>query len=247
MNKDFKRRITHEVIIFLGLMILLFFITRLWPLVFLAVILLFICVIRLLFLKPKPVIVEPAAPQPQPEKPDTEQDILRRAFGLIQRRITEYLTALYPDARWVWHTPNPMTAIAEGNTVCILLNRAGGYRKAEVLISNLQFKALRFETASAGQPDAEEPVTETDEDPSHVNYGLMAFEWVESNTLKLNQQCNDAIAGGESTFLIPSDELPARESWSDICDELVHSGFYSAEITEDGIQIIHRSQTAERK
>ena len=249
MNKEFKRRITHEAIIFLGLMILLFFITRLWPLVFLAVIFLFICVIRMLFLKPpKLVAAEQPASSAEPEKPDTEQDILRRAFGLIQRRITEYLVSLHPDARWVWSKTNPMAAIADGEQVFILLNRAGGFRKAEVLISNLQFKALRFETACAEKAAGPEPIGETAETEStEVNYGLMAYEWVETQSMHLNERCNAAIANGERTFLIPSDDLPAKESWRDICDELVHSGFYGAEITDDGIQIIHSEKIAERK
>ena len=79
MNKDFKRRVACEAIIFLALMALMFFITRLWLFIFLTVILLFIFVIRLLFLKPKPAVIEPVPPPASPEKPDTEQDILRRA------------------------------------------------------------------------------------------------------------------------------------------------------------------------
>jgi len=241
MNKDFKRRMAYEAITLLGLIILLFFITRLWPFVFLAIIVLFICVIRLLFLKPKPVVLEPAAPPAEPIKPDTEQDILRRAFGLIQRRITEYLTSLYPDARWVWSKPNPMAAIAVGDPVFILLGRAGGFRKAEVMINNLQFKALRFETVCAESPAEPEALENpADTEPQNTNYGLMAFEWVETHSMELNRLSNEAIAHNESAFMIPSDDLPARESWKDICDELVHGGFLSAEITDDGIQIIHR-------
>ena len=152
MNKDFKRRVACEAIIFLALMALMFFITRLWLFIFLTVILLFIFVIRLLFLKATPAVTKPALSPTEPEKPDTEQDILRRAYGLLQRRVTEYLTALYPDARWVWSKPNAMALIAQGEPVYILLNRAGGYLRAEVLISSLQFKALNFETAASDHP-----------------------------------------------------------------------------------------------
>ena len=223
-------------------MVLLFFITRLWPIVFLAVFLLFICVIRLLFLKPKPVTEEPAPPPAEPEKPDTEPDIVRRAFGLIQKRITECLVASYPDARWVWSRPNAMSLISEGKPVFILLNRAGGYRKAEVIISQLQFKTLRFETVAKDLPEAPttpEAPTPPEEEPGEVNYGLLAFEWVEANSLKLNRLCNDSIARKENNLLIPADNLPVAESWQDLCDELIHNGFVEAEITGDGLRILH--------
>jgi hypothetical protein len=240
MKDDYKRRIAHEAMIFCGLLILVFFIIRLWPLVFLAVIVLFICVIRMLFLKPKPVVLEPAPPQTEPEKPETEQDILRRAFGLIQRRITEQLTDFHPDARWVWAKPNPMANIAEGNPVFVLLNRAGGFKKAEVIICRLQFKTLRFETAEDALPLPETaPEAEDEAEPPETNYGLLAFEWVEENSLTLNRLCNDAIANGAPDFLIPSADLSVRESWQAICDELVHNGFAEAAITPDGIRISH--------
>jgi hypothetical protein len=240
MKDDFKRRMAHEAMIFCGILILLFFVLRLWPLVFLSAIVLFICIIRLLFLKPKPVVLEALPQQTEPERPETEQDILRRAFGVIQRRITEQLTGFYPDARWVWAKPNPMADIAEGNPVFILLNRAGGFKKAEVVICRLQFKTLRFETAADALPMPKtEPEAEAENEPEETNYGLLAFEWVEANSLMLNRLCNDAIANRDTDFLIPSEDLPAQESWQDICDELVHNGFAETTITPDGIRVSH--------
>jgi len=248
MDKDFKRRITHEVIILLGVLMLLFFVTRLWPLILLALIGLLFCVIRLLFLKPKAAEVVPDLPPTEP-KSDIELDITRRAFGLLQRRITEELNALYPNARWVWSVPNAMAMISDGSQVYILLNRAGGYRRAEVIVSNLQFKALRFETVGTDESHTDEPDTETEEnsESGETDYSLLAFEWVEENSLKLNQLCNDAIANGINTFLIPSDDLPVSESLSALCEELVRSGFIAAEITEDGIEITYSSKPAERE
>jgi hypothetical protein len=239
MKDDFKRRMAHEAIIFCGILILLFIVLRLWPLVFLAIIVLFICVIRMLFLRAKPVVLEPLPTQTEPEKSDTEPDILRRAFGLIQRRITEQLTGFYPDARWVWAKPNPIADIAEGNPVFILLNRAGGFKKAEVVICRLQFKTIRFETIDAVPLSETESEAEGETEPVQTNYGLLAFEWVEENSLALNRLCNDAIASGTADFLIPSEDLSVRESWQDICDELVRGGFATATVTSDGIRISH--------
>lgn len=81
------------------------------------------------------------------------------AFGSMQRRITELVTADFPNARWVWKTPNAMRNIATGNEVRILLNHAGGYREAIVVIRGLQVCSLTY-------PHAEEvkmPETENDE------------------------------------------------------------------------------------
>jgi len=241
MNKDATRRVESDLIIFFALLILLFLILRLWPAVILAIIGVIVCALIRLFRKPKPAIPE-LAPPPGIVRPDTEHDLICRAFALIQRRISETLSVQFPDARWVWAAPNSMGRIAEGTPVFILLNRAGGYRRAEVQICHLQFKALRFETAPANPPPANPP-DEPEPEPETFDYGLLAFEWVEANSLKLNQLCNDAIATGDAGFTIPAVELPVRESWQDICDELVHNGFTSAEINDGGITITHTFKT----
>jgi hypothetical protein len=236
MNEDFKRRIIHETMIFCGLLILIFFLTRLWPMIFLSVIILFICVIRLLFLRPPNAEPIETAPPTQAPRPDNEQDVLRRAFGLIQRRITEYLAGMYPDARWVWSRSNALSDIANGVSVFVLLNRAGGFRKAEVLLNLLQFKGLRFE--SIPQENPSEPETDSaDDENEDVNYSLLAFEWFEAHSLELNQRCNETIAKGQTSFEIPAGELPVEKSWTDICAELIRNGFEGAEITGGGIKV----------
>jgi len=168
-DKEFKKNLAYEVIIFLGLMALLMFITRIWAILFLIILGIFIAALRLLFKRTEKVeIIEPtveAAPLP---KPETEKDILRRAYGLIQQRITEELGSLHPSARWQWQTSNAMARIEKDEPVAIILNGAGGYRKALVNVHNLAFKGLVFETVQADNPDViqqnEVPAPDTDDE-----------------------------------------------------------------------------------
>ena len=172
-------------------------------------------------------------PMPPPVTPDNEADLIRRAFGLIQRRINEHLAGAYPEARWIWETPNAQARIIAGEPVHIMLNRAGGYRRAEVQVIRLQFKGLVFEPVPMPEPIQlpEGPPGEPDE----TDYSLLAFEWVESHVQELNQRGNEIIAQGKSEICIAADELPDPASWPDICIALKHSGFSEAVITETGI------------
>jgi hypothetical protein len=171
--------------------------------------------------KPQPTC-QPPPPIPRPE---TEADLLRRAFGLIQRRITEHLAGYYPDARWVWETPNPQAHIAEGEPVHILLNRAGGYQRAEVRIHQLQFRGLKFCTLE--QP--EEPLPP---EPDNTDFSFLAYEWVEAHLALLNE-CIE----GKTELHLEADELPDPASWPEICAELMRNGFGEAVVTATGITL----------
>jgi len=166
-------------------------------------------------------------PMPAPP-PDTEADILRRAFGLIQRRITEYLAGAYPEARWVWDCPCPRARVADGDVAHIRLSQAGGYRRAEVLIARLQFKGLRFDAAA-------EPVPPPPTEPEDTDYSYLAYEWVEANLQELNARGNEAADSGEPEMTIAADELPDPASWAAICEELMRNGFSEAVVIESGI------------
>jgi hypothetical protein len=171
-----------------------------------------------------------------PLSPEYEADLLRRAFGLIQRRITEHLSGSYPEARWVWETPNAQAHIAAGDPVYILLNRAGGFRRAEVRMFQLQFRGLKFDAAESQEPaltDAKRgaPPQAT----GGTDFSLLAYEWVEAHLLMLNERGNEAVASGEEEIHIAADELPDPASWEAICAELIRSGFREAAVTETGI------------
>lgn len=245
-DKNTKRHIGYELLTLIGCVILLCFITRLWPLLLLAI--LGVIVVALWALcqslhKPE-VIVAP--PLPAPPVPRTETDLRRLAFSILEQRITEALLEEYPEARWVWETANAPKALLAGEQLFILLNHAGGFRRAGVVVQNLQFVRLDLHgiAASAPEPSMPDPEPEAAEDESEteaeampVNYELLALDWVEGRFGYLNDQSNEAIAMDNDSFMIPEEQLPERESWPAICLELSRHDFPEARITETGIVI----------
>lgn len=106
----------------------------------------FVAAIRLLFLsgnRVDPVEPQPLLPAPIPAP--TESDLRKLAQSLITSRITTLVLNEYPNARWIWEAPNAFELIELGEEVYILLNRAGGYRKAKVIIQNLQVIGLQYQ------------------------------------------------------------------------------------------------------
>ncbi len=246
MPNGFKERIACEVLIILGVLLLLCLITRLWPLLFLVVLGIIIAALRLLSVTAgkqtdsTPPVIVPLTPA----RPDTEQDVVRIAFGILQRRITEQVVSRYPSAKWVWELPNSVERLAQGLPLTILLNSAGGFGKAVVQVQGLRFCGLSYESVG----DEKTAVPQGDDDGKSnpapdgmadadgpVDYALIAFQWVEANMLALNDRCNSAIADGQETLLLPSCELPHADSWADICAELTRNGFAEAVIQPDGI------------
>lgn len=120
-QKEFKRRIAYEVLILLGMLALLTFICRLWPILLLIILGIFIAAIRLLFLSSKKVeVIEPMPQAPEPVKEPTERDVRELAYAVILKRITELITDEYPEARWVWENPNAKKCIQNGEEVYVL-------------------------------------------------------------------------------------------------------------------------------
>ena len=193
MDKSKKRHIAYEALTLLGVVILLCFITRLWPILLLALAGAVIAAVVLLFAslrKPEAVILPPPA---APSVPDNERDLIRMAFTILERRITEAVLCDHPGARWVWETPHPEKTLHACGELCIILNHAGGFRRAQVTVADLQFVNLSYtaapskeakddanespEAKSQGETDTQEDV----ESPMPVNYELVAFEWVEDH------------------------------------------------------------------
>ncbi len=251
-KKESNHKIAHEVLIFLICLALMLFITRIWALLFLVILGIFIAALRLLFKKAEKVeIITPIIVHEEPQR-DTEKDILRRAFGLIQRRITEDVVSLHPSARWQWLLADSMGRIERDEPVAIILNGAGGYRKANVRIHNLVYIGLSFEMAPVAEvqhvlPAGNiQPVIDAvlDDDSIEIaaheeplNYEFLAFEWVEARLPELNERANETIGRGQNTLLISSSELPHRDSWDEICKQLTANEFAGAVAHEDGILI----------
>lgn len=258
MDKSKKRRIAYEVMILLGVLLVLCYITRVWPLILLILLGLITVALGLLFRslqKPESVLPPPPLPAlPPPVEPADDQDVLRLAFSVLERHITHAVVREYPNARWVWEQPFPMHRLVHGEPLTILLNSAGGYQRAWIAVENLRFLGLSFQdpaqtvvTASApdmqqaselnqSETESSEPTrSETASIP--VNYSLMAMEWVEDHIGYLNERCNEAIARDEAAFLIPASRLPERTAWEEIRQAMLRHDCMDAVILQDGISV----------
>ena len=250
-KKEIKRRIAHEVLIIFGVLLLITLVTKMWPVILLIILVIFVYALRLLFLSVKTVeVIVPGPPEPVVLPSETEQSILQKAFGLLQQRITSALAMRYPNARWVWGAQNALSCFEAGDLLVIALKNAGGYQKAYVRTRNLLFLGLEFETVAMQQrctPQQESECSDSDtpaesagydcSEGTSTNYGLIAYEWVSSHLISINQRFNEEIAKNREELLIPSEELPHPDSWFDICTELKRNGFAEACIREEGIEV----------
>ena len=136
-NKEWKKHVAFEALVLLTVVLVLTFVCRLWPLILLAIVGIIIAVLRLLFLSSNKVeVVKPMLALPAPKEEPNERDVRDMAYAVIMNRITLMVTGSFPDARWIWAEPDARRRIENGEDVYILLNRAGGYRKAKVRIDN---------------------------------------------------------------------------------------------------------------
>lgn len=247
MDKSKKRHLAYEALMLLGVIILLCFITRLWPILLLVLVGAIVAGILLVFASlRKPEVINMPPMMPLSPVPETERGLVRLAFTILERRITEAVLCDHPGARWVWETQNPENALHAGEPLHILLNNAGGFRKAQVIIINLRYVGLSYLTTHAitenaqndpAQSSDSEDEQETASVPMPANYELMALDWVEDHIGFLSDQCNEAIARGDNQFLLPASVLPMRESWPAVCDELMKHDFTNTLILNDGISI----------
>ena len=249
-QKDQKRHMAYEALVLLGMLALLTFICRLWLILLLIILGIFAAVIRLLFLSSRKIeVIVPLPLLPEPVKEATEKDVQVLAYSVILRRVTELVLSEYPEARWVWEAPNAEKVIQESQEVFILLNRAGGYRRAKVVIRNLQVVGIEYnpqvEENAVLEPEDNAP--EPEEEPEVQNYELLAFEWADAHIFELNARCNEAIGENLSELILLAEELPVRESWADICRELIRAGLTDVQCVSEGIKINLTQSNAERK
>lgn len=246
MNPEKKKQAVSDIMTLIAMLGALIATVRLWPILLLLLIgVIGYALWALIHACRQPTQVEPVL-LPMLPAPTTEQSVLNGAFGLLQRRISETVAGRYPDARWVWSVSDAFHQFASGRPLTILLNGAGGYQKASVQVKELQFVGLTY----GGNPNAdlrqdvqsEQTEEVPDEEPEPIDYGLLAFEWVEANLQKLNAQGNEAAAGG-TKFVISAEELPHGDSWPAVCAELARCGF-AAEPVAGGILVKIKTEGA---
>ena len=251
MNIPPKKNLAKkDILTILGILVAVTFIFRLWPVLILMIIGLFVSLVALLLqAEAKTEIVEPKQTTPRQEvRTPTQKDVYSLAYSVIIRRITELVLEKYPNARWIWEAPNARNLIETGKDVYILLNSAGGYCRAKVNIFNLQVTDIVFDVSKEDESIEDDCLTEPDDSDEDIpeNYELIAYEWVNAHIIELNNRCNEALGENRSSVLITAEELPVKESWIDICKQLKKNEIKNLECVPEGIQINFTHQNAER-
>ena len=248
MNENVaKKQMLRDARIILATIAVVSFIFRFWIVIIPAILGVFVTSIILFVIKIREINKKAVdinilgLPSPR-----TKDDVLNIKFSLIQQQISAMVSKEYPNAKWVWESPRAKKLIADGEPVYIRLNRAGGYRRAEVAYQDVTVTNIAFETPQ-DKNYKEMSDVEIPDSPKQENYGLIAFEWVEENVVALNNRINEAIGRYEIEVRLSADELPVRESWKEVCDELNKVGIENAESTEDGIVIKLLQKNAERE
>ena len=256
-KKEWQRRMAYEALVILGMLALLLFVCRLWPILLLVILGIFAAAIRLLFLSsPKVQPIQPdqqeVATHYEPQQAVTNQDSAgaedAQSFGDLQTQITRWVRQEYPEARWVWKYPDSKARFQRGEDMAILLNRAGGYREAVIHLQGKRLFEIQYLCAPAEKPQLEEPASPQKEQPTleeaasqpepsqPEDYSLAAFEWVESHLEELNTLCNECIAQKQDFLLLTGGDLLEPAAWPALCQELLRNGL-SCHMEEEGVRI----------
>ena len=259
-KKEWQRHMAYEALVILGMLALLLYVCRLWPILLLVILGIFAAALRLVFLSsPK---VQPIRPDQQevathyvPQQDVTNQDSAgaedAQSFGDLQTQVTRWVRQEYPEARWVWKYPDSKARFQRGEDMVILLNRAGGYREAVIHLQGKRLFEIQYLCApvdnprlqqpeEAASPQEEQPTLEevaSQPEPSQPeDYSLAAFEWVEAHLEELNTLCNECIAQKQDFLLLTGGDLPEPAAWPALCQELLRNGL-SCHMEEEGVRI----------
>lgn len=241
-----KKELARGACFLLGWILLLSFIGRLWIVFIVA-----LAITLLLTIKSK----KAEKFQERPEKSvieDTAKESDEDRLTVILKQINELVESAYPGAKWVWKNPNALNRIEKGEEVIICLNKAAGFKYAKVITNNLRVQGLDFtvneKKDNSDKIEVEETETvQTLHGEDNVNYDLLAYDWVQDNMLLLNERINELIGQGETELIIRSEELPVKESWRNICNELVREGIKEIEFVPDGIKFNFKKELSKNE
>lgn len=222
-----------KAVMVLGIIAVVALVFRLWTIFFIAIALFIGARIWMRIIRAK-----------MPESSNTKLRTVKRksrAKKGISEQVSMWVNADYPNAKWVWAQVDTAKRIENGEDVYIILNGAGGYRRAKVNISGHIVVALEYMKAPVRKLTAQESVAEIVENKPTIeaneNYELMAYEWVEAHINELNERLNETIGRGDTEYLLSANELPIPESWESVCNELLRAGVSEAVCVKDGIKI----------
>lgn len=244
-HKEEKGQMTADILILYGLLLLLSFICRVWPVILFAILGLFVVMIRMLFISLRDKLADEYVESDYESTYESDQKLIYTKGGLemavfqdMEDQITEFVLSHWKDASWYWESPDARNRIFVGDKVYIRLNHAGGYKRARVIYQGLKVYGLHYGTernhVSCGEPPEDNDMGEL----PIVNYSMIAFEWCEAHMADIAERLEKAVEEGKNEIMISLDELPVPESFEDICKEIVRQQNKEAKIMTDGIIII---------
>lgn len=114
-QKEKKGRTAADILILLGMLALLSAICRLWSILLLMILGIFVAALRVLCNRPEKIeVLTPVSYLPEPKQSPTIKDLEQMAYSVMQGRITELVALDYPEARWIWETPEAMQEFMTG-------------------------------------------------------------------------------------------------------------------------------------
>ncbi len=239
-NNRNKKGILYDVFIILGITFVLSWMCRLWPVILLLIFVALGIGFYKLVRKYSKTIDE--ATYVEPEMEDLTDVEVDDSYSMIVGRISAIVQDQYPNAKWVWEKANTRELIKANEDVFILLNQAGGYRKARVQVRDYQVEDVEFLSVKPKE-EPQENAANTDVETvesgdGKKNYELLAYEWVADRIMLLNERCNEAIGRGDKELILTEEELPQeKDSWADICRELERAELKNVELISQGIKI----------
>lgn len=240
-HKERAGQITADIIVLYVSLLLLCFICRLWPVILLAILGLFVVMIRMVFLsmgnKDKSEKTDIELPvESRDRQIFTRGELEMAVFQDFKDQVNEFVLSHWKDASWCFEKADARQRIFAGADLYIRLDHTGGYKRAKVIYQGLKVYGLKYGNTKNhmgnNQPD-DDPI-----EPPVVNFSMIAFEWCEANLSEINERIEKAFTENKAEVLIPIDELPVPDSYEDICKEILRRLNRDAKILTDGIIII---------
>ena len=256
-KKEWQRHMAYEALVILGMLALLLFVCRLWPILLLVILGIFAAALRLVFF---------SSPKVQPIRPEQQT----AASSAPQRAVESQPAAQNAeDAQSLWGPANAGHSLGPAGIskrpVGVEVSRlqsavparrgrghpaqpGGGLPEAVIRLQGKRLFEIQYLCAPAEKPQLEEPASPQEEQPTMEeaasqpepsqpeDYSLAAFEWVESHLEELNILCNECIAQKQDFLLLTGGDLPEPAAWPALCQELLRNGL-SCHMEEEGVRI----------
>ncbi len=235
--RNYQNR-TKDILLVLAGICFLLFMFRLWPLI------LVVLVVGGVVLSKRALVPKQETQERQPPIQEhrigiiDDQDVWERKYEFAWEKISCLVEKEYPNAQWIWETPTWKESFQNGEDLYIRLNKDGGYKRARITLRDGFVSEMLILAEETGSTPSDEQKPTPTKSKDNSNSARIAFEWMETHLLALNDRCNEIIGQGKNELTLLSSELPEETCWEDICKELVKAGLEDVSILpSEGIKI----------